>query len=111
MSCGQCTSVSGLPVSYDAELYKERGSVERCISKIKDRRELATRFDKEPESYMAGTSLAAVPSSGCAASVPSHDHDSEQTWILGLAGGRQAVCGPCVGQITSLASGVLHMWR
>src|SRR5260370_23243660 len=47
----------GRPVSHDAELYKERNTVERCINKIKDGRGLATRFDKNPESYMAGLQL------------------------------------------------------
>jgi transposase len=47
----------GRPVSHDAELYKERNTVERCINKIKDWRGLATRFDKKPESYMAGLQL------------------------------------------------------
>lgn len=50
-------SRGGRPVSYDADLYKERSSVERCINKIKDWRGLATRFDKKPESYMAGLQL------------------------------------------------------
>jgi transposase len=47
----------GRPVSHDAELYKERNTVERCINKIKDWRGLATRFDKRPDSYMAGLQL------------------------------------------------------
>lgn len=47
----------GRPVSHDAELYKERNSVERCINKIKAWRGLATRYDKTPESYLAGLHL------------------------------------------------------
>lgn len=47
----------GRPVSHDAELSKERNTVERCINKIKDWRGLATRFDKRPDSYMAGLEL------------------------------------------------------
>lgn len=50
-------SKGGRPVSHDAELYKARNSVERCINKIKDWRGLATRFDKKPESYTAGLEL------------------------------------------------------
>lgn len=47
----------GRPVSHDAELYKERNTVERCINKIKDWRGLATRYDKKPESFEAGLQL------------------------------------------------------
>jgi transposase len=47
----------GRPVSHDAELYKERNTVEQCINKIKDWRGLATRFDKRPDSYIAGLQL------------------------------------------------------
>jgi transposase len=50
-------SKGGRPISHDAELYKERNSVERCINKIKDWRGLATRYDKTPDSYMAGLQL------------------------------------------------------
>ena len=50
-------SAGGRPVSHDAELYKERNTVERCINKIKAWRGLATRYDKTPESYMAGLEL------------------------------------------------------
>lgn len=47
----------GRPISHDAELYKERNTVERCINKIKDWRGLATRYDKKPESFEAGLQL------------------------------------------------------
>ena len=50
-------SKGGRPISHDAELYKARNSVERCVNKIKDWRGLATRFDKKPESYTAGLEL------------------------------------------------------
>jgi transposase len=50
-------SKGGRPVSHDAELYKERNTVERCINKIRAWRGLATRFDKRPDSYMAGLQL------------------------------------------------------
>jgi transposase len=50
-------SRGGRPVSHDAALYKERNSVERCINKIKEWRGLATRYDKTPESYLAGLHL------------------------------------------------------
>lgn len=47
----------GGPFSHDAVLYKGRNTVERCINKIKAWRGLATRYDKKPESYLAGLHL------------------------------------------------------
>jgi transposase len=47
----------GRPVSHDTALYKGRNTVERCINKIKAWRGLATRYDKTPESYLAGLHL------------------------------------------------------
>jgi transposase len=42
------------PVSHDADLHKDRNTVERLISKLKAWRGTATRFDKTPESHLAG---------------------------------------------------------
>jgi transposase len=50
-------SRGGRPVSHDTGLYKLRNTVERCIRQIKAWRGLATRFDKSPESYLAGLHL------------------------------------------------------
>ena len=47
----------GRPVAHDAEQYKERNTVERCINKIRAWRGLATRYDKTPASYVAGLQL------------------------------------------------------
>ncbi|MGW1412237.1 hypothetical protein [Streptomyces sp. NPDC002403] len=44
-------------VSRDAELCKERNTVEWCINRIKVWRGLATHFDKGPDSRMAGLGL------------------------------------------------------
>ncbi|WP_079038390.1 IS5 family transposase [Streptomyces sp. NBRC 110028] len=52
-------SRGGRPVTWDKQLYKLRNSVERTISKIKDWRGLAVRYDKKPESYQAGLELCA----------------------------------------------------
>ena len=49
----------GRPVTHDAELYKDRNTVERLINRLKDWRGIATRFDKMPESYLAGLELRA----------------------------------------------------
>lgn len=50
----------GRPVSHDADLYKERNTVERLINKLKAWRGIATRYDKPPESYLAGLHLRAA---------------------------------------------------
>lgn len=50
-------SRGGRPVSHDPALYRERNTVERCINKLKQWRALATRYDKSPESYLAGLHL------------------------------------------------------
>lgn len=49
----------GRPLSHDAELYKERNTVERLINKLKAWRGIATRYDKPPGSYLAGLHLRA----------------------------------------------------
>lgn len=50
-------SRGGRPVTHDTDLYRDRNTVERAINKIKAWRGLATRFDKTPESYLAGLHL------------------------------------------------------
>ena len=47
----------GRPVTHDTELYKDRNTVERCINKFKEWRGIATRYDKTPDSYLAGLHL------------------------------------------------------
>jgi transposase len=49
----------GRPVRHDAELYKERNTVERLINRLKAWRGIATRYDKTPGSYLAGLHLRA----------------------------------------------------
>ncbi|MFJ2033856.1 transposase, partial [Streptosporangium sp. NPDC087985] len=50
-------SRGGRPIHHDEALYKERNTAERCINRIKEWRGLAFRFDKTPESYLAGLHL------------------------------------------------------
>ncbi|SEB83887.1 Transposase DDE domain-containing protein [Streptomyces sp. PAN_FS17] len=52
-------STGGRPVSHDADLYKERNTVERLINKLKDWRGIATRYEKTSESHLAGLHLRA----------------------------------------------------
>ena len=47
------------PTGHDADLYKERNTVERLINRLTDWRGIATRFDKTPESYFACLHLRA----------------------------------------------------
>lgn len=49
----------GRPVGHNAALYKERNTVERLINKLKAWRGIATRYDKTPQSYLAGLHLRA----------------------------------------------------
>lgn len=49
----------GRTVGRDGDPYKDRNTVERLIDRIKAWRGLATRFDKTPESYLAGLHLRA----------------------------------------------------
>ena len=50
-------STGGRPVSHDTGFYKERNTVERLLNKLKARRGIATRYDKTPDSYLAGLHL------------------------------------------------------
>lgn len=50
----------GRPISHDADLYKERNTVERLINRLKAWRGIATRYDKTPDSYLAGLHLRAA---------------------------------------------------
>lgn len=49
----------GRPTRRDGDLHKERNTVERLINKLKAWRGIATRYDKTPESYLAGLHLRA----------------------------------------------------
>ncbi len=53
-------SRGGRPVGHDADLYKERNTVERLINRLKAWRGIATRCDKKPDSYLAGLHLRAA---------------------------------------------------
>jgi transposase len=53
-------SRGGRPVNFDAETYKGRKAVERSFSLFKQRRGIATRYDKLALTYRAGVVLYAV---------------------------------------------------
>lgn len=50
----------GRPPGFDAEAYKQRNTVERCINRLKQWRGLATRTDKLAIAYQAALHLAAI---------------------------------------------------
>ncbi|MCX5274645.1 IS5 family transposase [Streptomyces virginiae] len=50
----------GRPPGFDAEVYKQRNTVERCINRLKQWRGLATRCDKLAIAYQAALHLAAI---------------------------------------------------
>ena len=41
-------------------LYKQRNLVERFFNKLKHFRAIATRYDKDPDNYLAGVKLASI---------------------------------------------------
>jgi transposase len=45
---------------YDKLLYKARNVVERCFCRLKDFRRVATRYDRQPYTFMAAVFLAAI---------------------------------------------------
>ena len=49
-------SLGGRPPAFDAEIYKQRNVVERCFNRLKQFRDLATRY----ASYQAGLTIAAI---------------------------------------------------
>jgi transposase len=50
----------GRPPAFDAEAYKQRNAVERCIARLKQWRGLAMRTDKLALVYLAALHLAAI---------------------------------------------------
>ncbi|MGH3054428.1 MAG: IS5 family transposase [Gaiellaceae bacterium] len=48
------------PESCPAYIYRHRNLIERCWSRLKERRAIATRYDKTAASYAAGIAIAAA---------------------------------------------------
>ena len=51
---------SGGPPAFDPARYKERNTVERCFSKLKQFRAVATRYDKRDFMYQATVDVASI---------------------------------------------------
>jgi transposase len=53
-------STGGRPPAFDAAGYKDRNTVERCFSKLKQFRAVATRFDKRKLIYQGTVDVASI---------------------------------------------------
>ncbi len=50
----------GLPPAFDPEYYKQRNTVERCFSKLRQFRAVATRYDKRELIYQGSIDFASI---------------------------------------------------
>jgi transposase len=50
----------GRPPSFDADLYKQRNTVERAINKLRQHRAVATRYDKRDFVYRGSVDVATI---------------------------------------------------
>lgn len=50
----------GRPPAFDHETYKQRNAVERCINRLKQRRGIATRYEKTATIYLAGLRIPGI---------------------------------------------------
>ena len=53
-------SAGGRPPAFDAGRYKDRNTVERCFSKLKQFRAVATRHDKREFMYQGAVDVASI---------------------------------------------------
>jgi transposase len=53
-------SKGGRPPAFDAERYKQRNTVERCINKLRQYRAVATRYDKRERIYQGTIDVASI---------------------------------------------------
>jgi transposase len=53
-------SAGGRPPNFDAERYKERNTVERCVNKLRQHRAVATRYDKRERIYQGTIDVASI---------------------------------------------------
>ncbi|MBF6047904.1 transposase, partial [Streptomyces sp. NRRL B-1677] len=50
----------GRPPAFDRDQYRKRNTVERCVSKLKQHRAVATRFDKRDYIFHGTLATAAI---------------------------------------------------
>ena len=53
-------SAGGRPPAFDADLYRQRNTVERGFNRLKQWRGIATRYDKYATTYLGGITLASL---------------------------------------------------
>lgn len=53
-------SKGGRPTGFDSEIYRQRNTIERSFSRVKQWRGLATRYDKYAVTYLGGVLLGMV---------------------------------------------------
>jgi transposase len=53
-------AAGGRPPAFDTERYKQRNTIERAISKLKQFRAVATRYDKRAFMYLATIDIATI---------------------------------------------------
>ncbi|WP_442875524.1 hypothetical protein [Amycolatopsis sp. NBC_00348] len=53
-------SRGGRPPAFDAETYKQPNVVQRCFNRLKQIRDLATRYAKHAACYQAELTIAAI---------------------------------------------------
>lgn len=58
--CDQRERHRGRPLEFDAETYRQRNVVERCINWLKEARRLATRYEKLAVNFLAMAKLAII---------------------------------------------------
>jgi transposase len=51
---------TGRPPSFDRQVYKKRNVVERCFNRLKQWRDLATRYAERAAIYQASLTIAAI---------------------------------------------------
>ncbi len=54
------TTSRTVPIPYDTVAYRTRNRIERMWCRLKDRRRIATRYDKLARNYLSGAYLAAA---------------------------------------------------
>jgi transposase len=59
-AAGQQAPRGGRPPAFDAHLCKQRNVVERCVSRLKQFRDLATRYAQRAASGQAELTVAAI---------------------------------------------------
>ncbi len=58
--CYTSTGSRIVPYSLDHRAYKRRNVIERLLGRLKNRRRVATRYDRLAHNYMAAIALAAA---------------------------------------------------